>query len=984
MTRHFHFLSVAIILAIIYISTESELSAHEGNRPGMVIFMQACDSVERFMSRRSWSQNPIFIKTAYISNKGKKSAKLEIVACRDMAFFPFRDGDIEHIYRIFKEMMPAKYAQYRNRFNIRANNHLLKAYSPAYFSEKGAEYYISEHKSKTSADKTKQLVHEISFPFQFNSGLSDRHIAVWQSHGYYYNLTKKRWEWQRGRIFGTVEDLYTQSYVIPFLVPMLENAGAVVLMPRERDINVNEVIVDNDTPSSGYTEKGKWSTAPKKGFSLPVQPMNRENPFKAGSARQIHDSDGSCSARWQPEIPEDGEYSVYISYQSLPSSSDKARYTVHYDGGSRTFQVNQKIGGSTWVHLGKFTLKKGRRPNQYVELKCEGKNQNSVLTADAVKFGGGIGNVSRNATADTTNVSGKPRYMEGARYWLQWAGFNDSVYSPSAFMNDYKDDVKCRSLWVNSLIDDYNIPIDLSFAFHTDAGLRRNDSIVGTLAIHTWKYDGSIRYKNGERRFLGRDFADIVQTQVTNDVRSLFDSTWTRRGLWDMNYSECSSPQVPSMILEFLSHQNFNDMRYGLDPVFRFHVSRSVYKGITRFLSWLNDCKCIIQPLPVESFNVKIQNASGRNYAVLSWKSRKDPLEPTADPDRYVIYKRVDDGGFDEGTVVSSTNARIEIKAGHIYSFKVCAMNDGGMSFPSEVLCASLHGSVGKYAMIVNNFTRLSGPVSFMSPDSTRAGFRYDEDAGVPYVYDIAFCGGQYEYNIDTEWKSNDFPGFGASNDNYENAPFAGNTFDNVYRHSVALVKAGYGVVSSSRKSVMSGQVNLKDYPLVDIVCGKQKHIADAFGADRDYSVFPDELCWILTDYASDGRTIIVSGAHIASDCMRDGNVEARKFLEIKLKVKSFNHLKCNSGTISTKAGKSMNYFSEPNPSQYHIEKPEGLVPSGSKSHTILQYKGGNESAGVVFKSKDYKSAALSIPMEALKTQEQIDFLMEYVIGSLH
>jgi len=70
--------------------------------------------------------------------------------------------------------------------------------------------------------------------------------GLWQSHGFYYEPKLTRWEWQRARIFQTVEDLYTQSYVLPFLVPMLENAGANVLMPRERDSQIAEVIVDND------------------------------------------------------------------------------------------------------------------------------------------------------------------------------------------------------------------------------------------------------------------------------------------------------------------------------------------------------------------------------------------------------------------------------------------------------------------------------------------------------------------------------------------------------------------------------------------------------------------------------------------------------------------------------------------------------------------------------------------------------------------
>ena len=96
---------------------------------------------------------------------------------------------------------------------------------------------------------------------------------MWQSHGFYYEPKLTRWEWQRARIFQTVEDLYTQSYVLPFLVPMLENAGANVLIPRERDSQIAEVVVDNDGclhSRSVYTEKTgdkNWMQGTGEGFA---------------------------------------------------------------------------------------------------------------------------------------------------------------------------------------------------------------------------------------------------------------------------------------------------------------------------------------------------------------------------------------------------------------------------------------------------------------------------------------------------------------------------------------------------------------------------------------------------------------------------------------------------------------------------------------------------------------------------------------------
>jgi hypothetical protein len=57
-----------------------------------------------------------------------------------------------------------------------------------------------------------------------------------------------------------------------------------------------------------------------------------------------------------------------------------------------------------------------------------------------VKIGGGMGNIARTPLAlqadSAATVSGYPRYAEGARYWLQWAGFPESVYSASKGEND--------------------------------------------------------------------------------------------------------------------------------------------------------------------------------------------------------------------------------------------------------------------------------------------------------------------------------------------------------------------------------------------------------------------------------------------------------------------------------------------------------------------------------------------------------------------
>ena len=102
--------------------------------------------------------------------------------------------------------------------------------------------------------------------------------------------------WQRPNLFCTNEDLFTQTIVTPYLIPMLERAGANVFTPRERDWQPHEVVVDNDsrTPSV-YTERQgrqRWQKADEPGFaSLDSLCADGVNPFRIGTARMAKATD---------------------------------------------------------------------------------------------------------------------------------------------------------------------------------------------------------------------------------------------------------------------------------------------------------------------------------------------------------------------------------------------------------------------------------------------------------------------------------------------------------------------------------------------------------------------------------------------------------------------------------------------------------------------------------------------------------------------
>ena len=820
---------------------------------------------------------------------------------------------------------------------------------------------------------------------QWPKGLSGTHIALWQSHGRYWEAKTDRWEWQRSATHRTVEDLYTQSFVIPFLMPMLENAGAVVITPRERDPQPYEVVCDNDPAFEAnrtgllrrqgyYEEKGAWRDAGA-GFAdrKAVYEMY-ENPFRMGSARQTVTTSGEedASAVWRADIPEKGYYAVYVSYKTLPGSTTDARYTVHHLGGETLLHVNQTMGGGTWVYLGTFLFDKGSKG--YVSLSNKSSSAGKTLSADAVRFGGGMGKMERGGT-----LSGMPAYVEGALYQMQWNGIEMNLFDD--WDNDYTKDFAGRGKWVQEIsggsrvnpgVEGRHIPVDLSLAFHSDAGITPNDSIVGTLAIYTLKADNSDIYPTGESRMNGRLLSDLVQTQVVEDIRSLYEPLWSRRQTWDRSYSESRTTGVPGMLLELLSHQNFADMRYGLDPTFRFSASRAVYKGILKYLSARYGTSYAVQPLPVHAFRAHLEDGK----AVLSWSPTEDPLEPTARPAYYRVYTRIDDGGFDEGKQIQDTTCTLNIAKGHVYSFKIEACNSGGRSFPSEILAVGSPDRPGaRKVLIVNNFTRLSAPTWFDTP--SYAGFLDNQDSGVPLGTELLFAGSVNQFDRSAEWTDDDNPGFGGSYTDQGGTRIAGNSFDYPAMHGKALLKAGYAFSSSSSEAFSAWEEGFGDAFVLDLICGKQVTTRVGRGAIPDrYTVFPELLQEAIGRFTAGGGSVLLSGAYIATDAwnhvfpVERAPESTRNFIQETLGYKWVT----NFGDVSGKADAASNapyrlpevsYNREWSPSVYRVESPDGLEPASDQTKALLRYHGTRITAATLYDAGNYRVAAFGFPLEA-------------------
>ena len=368
---------------------------------------------------------------------------------------PVRTSWVSHLKTETGKGLGHRFREYS--IQLFARNRLLEEYIPNYYRVQAGLY---DTVRLTKPYHGVPLVIRRDRP-GYPGGLDGKHIALWPSHGFFFDQQLDRWQWQRARLWETVEDIFPWTFTTSYLVPMLENAGATVLLPRERDTQIHEVIVDNDRQTGNSkliitNGNNKWQNAENPGFLKTDTLYQGQNPFRMGTYLMLNTFPGdTASLVYVPDIPETGDYAVYVSWGKTEQCIEKVSYDVRYTGGIARFTVNQCMGAGTWTYLGTFHFNSGMDiPTGSVMIS--GSETKGFLTADAVRFGGGMGNIVRKpgplaelkqkSSADgqsagealppddiyvyNDKISGKPRWMEGSRYYLQYAGMpEDAVYN---------------------------------------------------------------------------------------------------------------------------------------------------------------------------------------------------------------------------------------------------------------------------------------------------------------------------------------------------------------------------------------------------------------------------------------------------------------------------------------------------------------------------------------------------------------------------
>lgn len=749
--------------------------------------------------------------------------------------------------------------------------------------------------------------------------LAGKRIMVSPGHGWTWQNSSNFWYTQRGVNNGIVEDFSNAMLAHDFLVPYLINAGADVMVPRERGYIGAEFIGDDG--DANYYETGAWTAS-----------SNVSGYWGSGYHWAAASATETATAGWNFTITEEGRYPVYVRWTAGSDRSTDALYRVYYAGGIEEVRLDQNQHpytnpydsvtetadqGARWVYLGEFEFTPASGAK--VELSNETSN-GSVVVLDACKVGGGMGSIDRGG-----GTSGRPRWEECSRYYAEFDGMPSSVYDVAS-LDDGSDNVSTpprKLLWWKDF--------DLAFALHSNAA---SGTARGTV---TYTYDNSGSTQHPQALLNDSvSYATLVQNEVMrvcNAHAAANSDTWNNRGLNTNNFGELrTNNKTPSCLLEMAFHDNAQDAWYIRNPNWRHDVGRAIYKAIARYF---NPTATI---LPLPPTHLRMIN-SGSNQVTISWQPQSDPLETSATPSSYRVYLSDDGFSFDSGQVANNGAGHTlsGLTPGSLKFARITAVNAGGESLWSEMVCAR-------------------------TPDSQAAGL----------TTPLLLVSG-YDRLDEFTWYQQ-----GATNTSGD--MHVRNHRDSLRRHALAAAAAttsaggSFFFDSASNESVENSTVSLGAYALVDWVLGNESTTDETFSSAEQA---------VVASYLGGGGRMFVSGAEIGWDLDSQGSGADKTFYEGLLETNyvaddSNDHtVDAVSGGLFD--GLAAFDFDDGSGTSYSVGYPDVIEPSvGSSSAAALEYSSGNTAAVA-----SSNVVVFGFPFETINSASAREAVMQRVLRSL-
>ncbi len=542
-------------------------------------------------------------------------------------------------------------------------------------------------------------------PMRFPDGqaLLGKTIAISPGHGYIYYDSLGRYSTQRGNIKwegcgscdGIIEDFGSHQLAVRYLIPLLEGAGARVVLMRERDETSQGAIVD-DGDAAFSQKSGSFS-------------MGSSAGGQAGD--YLVSSDNDASAQWTLSAPQPGLQMLSLWFVSGSNRHANAWVEVNGGAGSTRFLLDMTSHGRRWVPVGLMQL--GAGTEVQVSLSAPTNPQaDSFLIADAVRLGSG------------THSSGHPWWSMGAQ---PFAGYQDAPASIQGY-----SDVSIRPVYAEFY------GADAYLSLHSNASGQPSSTAAGT---SSYRYNcGSFPDHSSDPPASSCDDptgSDQLQADVhaamVGQIKADWDPNWRDRGTKVANFGEVRNLDgIPGVLMESAFHDNvrlpagsdlrMTDNQAMHDPRWRRAAAIGLYKGVSKYFA------------PSAPFVLEAPTALAVRR--LNASSIEVSFSQVPGATGYRIYAAADEGPYDAGRLVTSSPAVIEdLPEGAVISVRIASVNPAGEGAKGGIVCARTSKRPAQ-ALIVDGFDREDAWVQ-----------EWDNRKNTAWVHGLALSGTDYAFD---------------------------------------------------------------------------------------------------------------------------------------------------------------------------------------------------------------------------------------------
>ena len=149
------------------------------------------------------------VSGGYVRIEGVDASRkrVRIYTSVGLSYYPFREENLRAMRDSVRLLMPPEFR--KADIELYSDKREVGELIPM-ACRTGAEYRKLLRKKKIvpfTNRSERPLVTRSSAPVVPSQGLAGRHIALWQSHGRYFDQPQNRWKWQRSQLWQTCEDL---------------------------------------------------------------------------------------------------------------------------------------------------------------------------------------------------------------------------------------------------------------------------------------------------------------------------------------------------------------------------------------------------------------------------------------------------------------------------------------------------------------------------------------------------------------------------------------------------------------------------------------------------------------------------------------------------------------------------------------------------------------------------------------------------------